>query len=139
MNFTLITSLALLGFAAMPGKALAQAAAPMPMMIAPSFGTLSATARLRMPHNVSLELTPTVGERMMQQRSGKRSQGAILMIVGAAGIVTGLLVDEDVVTVAGAVVGGFGLYRYLQDSDWDKRRRRGPDREASHDLLRATS
>jgi hypothetical protein len=31
------------------------------------------------------------------------------VIVGAAGIVTGLLVDEDVITIAGAGVGGFGL------------------------------
>jgi len=36
------------------------------------------------------------------------------MIVGAAGIVTGLLVDEDLVTIAGAAVGGFGLYLYLE-------------------------
>jgi hypothetical protein len=36
------------------------------------------------------------------------------MIVGAAGIVTGLLVDEDLITIAGAAVGGFGLYLYLQ-------------------------
>ena len=43
---------------------------------------------------------------MIQARSGNRRQGEILMIVGAAGIVTGLLVNEDLVTVAGAGVGG---------------------------------
>ncbi len=36
------------------------------------------------------------------------------MIVGAAGIVTGLLTHEDLITIAGAVVGGVGLYFYLQ-------------------------
>jgi hypothetical protein len=51
---------------------------------------------------------------MTLERSGNRRQGEILMIVGAAGIVTGLLVDEDLVTIAGAAVGGFGLYLYLQ-------------------------
>jgi hypothetical protein len=48
-----------------------------------------------------------------QSRSDKR-QGEILMIVGAAGIVTGLLVDEGLVTIAGAAVEGFGLYLYLK-------------------------
>jgi hypothetical protein len=36
------------------------------------------------------------------------------MIVGGAGIVTGLLVDESLVTIAGAAVGGYGLYLYLR-------------------------
>ncbi len=49
--------------------------------------------------------------------SGKsRRSGALLMIVGVAGIVTGLIVDEPVVTIAGAVVGGIGLYMYLDNS-----------------------
>jgi hypothetical protein len=45
--------------------------------------------------------------------SGGRRQGTILMIVGAAGIVTGLIVDEDILTIAGAGVAGLGLYFYL--------------------------
>jgi hypothetical protein len=36
------------------------------------------------------------------------------MIVGGAGILTGLLVDEGLITIAGAAVGGYGLYLYLQ-------------------------
>ncbi len=36
------------------------------------------------------------------------------MIVGAAGIVTGLLVGEGLITIARAVVGGVGRYFYLQ-------------------------
>jgi hypothetical protein len=35
------------------------------------------------------------------------------MIVGAAGIVTGLLVDEPIVTIAGAGVAGVGFYMFL--------------------------
>jgi hypothetical protein len=43
-----------------------------------------------------------------------RRTGRALMIVGAAGIVTGLIVDESIVTIAGAGVGGYGLYLYLR-------------------------
>lgn len=42
------------------------------------------------------------------------------MIVGGAAILTGLLVDESSITIAGAAVGGYGLYLYLRAS-----RRRG--------------
>lgn len=45
---------------------------------------------------------------------GTRKEGVALMIVGAAGIVTGLLIHESVVTVLGAVAGGVGLYLYLR-------------------------
>jgi hypothetical protein len=45
---------------------------------------------------------------------GSRKQGVTLMIVGAAGILTGILIDESVVTIAGAVVAGVGLYFYLK-------------------------
>jgi len=43
-----------------------------------------------------------------------RGPGVALMIVGAAGVITGLLLDESVVTVAGAGVGLVGLYLYLR-------------------------
>lgn len=45
---------------------------------------------------------------------GTRKEGVALMIVGAAGIITGLIIDESVVTVLGAVAGGVGLYLYLR-------------------------
>jgi hypothetical protein len=45
--------------------------------------------------------------------SDKRT-GRALMIVGAAGIVTGIIVDESIVTIAGAGVGGYGLFLYLR-------------------------
>jgi len=112
MRLVLVGGLALLGFAAAPSDAAAQA--PGAMQIAPSPETLSAVAQLRLPMPVPAGLVAPAGERMTQERRGDRRQGEILMIVGAAGIVTGLLVDEDLVTIAGAAVGGFGLYLYLQ-------------------------
>ena len=112
MRLVLMAGLALLGFAAMPSKAVAQAAGPVP--IAPSPETLSAAAQLRLSAIQPSGLVPSAGELMTQRSRGNRRQGEILMIVGAAGIVTGLLVDEDLVTIAGAAVGGFGLYLYLQ-------------------------
>ena len=111
MRLVLIAGVALFGFTAAPRNAAAQAAGT--GLIAPSAEILSAAAQLRLSAPQPTALVASVGERMTQ-RSGNRRQGEILMIVGAAGIVTGLLVDEDVVTIAGAAVGGFGLYLYLQ-------------------------
>lgn len=45
---------------------------------------------------------------------GGKKEAVALMVVGAAGIVTGLIADEDIITIAGAGVGGFGLYLYLR-------------------------
>jgi hypothetical protein len=47
---------------------------------------------------------------------GGRRQGEILMIVGGAVILTGLLVDESLVTIGGVAVGGYGLYLYLRST-----------------------
>ena len=46
--------------------------------------------------------------------SSDKRTGRALMIVGAAGIVTGIIVDESIVTIAGAGVGGYGLFLYLR-------------------------
>jgi hypothetical protein len=35
------------------------------------------------------------------------------MIVGAAGLVTGLIADESAITISGAIVGGIGLFLWL--------------------------
>ena len=43
-----------------------------------------------------------------------RGPGVALMIVGGAGLVTGLLVEEPIITVVGAGVGLYGLYLYLR-------------------------
>ena len=48
-----------------------------------------------------------------QSPSRNRRTGILLMIVGGAGLVTGIIVDEPIITIAGAAVAGFGLYMYL--------------------------
>jgi hypothetical protein len=55
----------------------------------------------------------TSAAAMMPVSSGSRRQGSVLMIVGGAGIITGLIIGEDIVTIAGAGVAGVGLYFYL--------------------------
>jgi hypothetical protein len=112
MRLVLVTGLALFAFTAAPAGASAQAAGA--GLIAPGPGVLAAAAQLRLPASGPGSLEAPAGERMTQASRGNRRQGEILMIVGAAGIVTGLLVDEDLVTIAGAAVGGFGLYLYLE-------------------------
>jgi hypothetical protein len=37
------------------------------------------------------------------------------MIVGGAVLVTGLIVDESLITIVGVAVGGYGLYLYLRE------------------------
>jgi hypothetical protein len=108
----LMAGLDLRGYESLTRNAGAQSAGV--LTIAPSPATLSAAAELRLPAGQPLQLAPAVGELMTRGSRGNRRQGEILMIVGAAGIVTGLLVDEDLVTIAGAAVGGFGLYLYLE-------------------------
>jgi len=43
-----------------------------------------------------------------------RGPGVALMIVGAAAVVTGLLIDESLITILGAGTGLVGLYLYLR-------------------------
>jgi hypothetical protein len=112
MRIVLVAGLALLAFATAPGRLTAQAAAL--QSIAPNQEILVATAQLRMPASQPFGLEHPAGVLMTQRARGNRRQGEILMIVGAAGIVTGLLVDEDLITIAGAGVAGFGLYLYLE-------------------------
>ena len=50
-------------------------------------------------------------------RSGSRSQPEALMIVGGAAILTGIVVGNSAgyaISIAGAVIGLYGLYEYLQ-------------------------
>ena len=59
-------------------------------------------------------LAPAATGAMVMGSGGSRSQGVTLMIVGGAGILTGLLVDESAITIVGAAVAGVGLYLYLK-------------------------
>jgi hypothetical protein len=112
MKLALVAGLATISFAALPSRASAQTAESRP--IAPSHEVLLASARLRSRPADLVGIDPSARALVPQQATGNKRQGEILMLVGAAGIVTGLLVDEDIVTIAGAGVGGFGLYLYLQ-------------------------
>jgi hypothetical protein len=53
-------------------------------------------------------------ELLTRSSRGSRHTGEVLMLVGGAGIVVGVLTDESVITIAGAGVGGYGLYLYLR-------------------------
>lgn len=111
MRLALTAGLAVLGFLA-PPRAAAQAAVD--GQIAPSSEELRTAAHLRLPLAQPEARVSLGGGLTTSSTRGDRREGEILMIVGAAGIVTGLLVDEDLITIAGAGVGGFGLYLYLK-------------------------
>jgi hypothetical protein len=89
--------------------AVAQTQGPAP--IGPSVETLQATAALR-PATPPPEQSANLAT-VAVARAGKRT-GTALMIAGAAALVTGLIIDEDVVTVAGAIAAGVGLFLYLR-------------------------
>ena len=57
--------------------------------------------------------TPTLAH-LARPGHGGRGEAVALMIAGGAGFVTGLLVDENILTVAGAGAAGVGLYLYLR-------------------------
>lgn len=109
MRAILISLLAVAALGTAPGEVAAQTEAG--WSIAPSPEMLAATARLWPPKEAAT--THAIAVLPATQSRGNKRKGEILMIVGAAGIVTGLLADEGIITIAGAGVGGFGLYLYL--------------------------
>jgi hypothetical protein len=44
----------------------------------------------------------------------RRAPGVALMLVGVAGVITGLVIDESLITILGAGTGLVGLYLYLR-------------------------
>ena len=80
----------------------------------PTAGTYAALGAVVPARAGPAPLGATQGAEPMVAR-GRRREGSVLMIVGLAGIVTGLLVDESLVTIAGAGVAGVGLYLYLRN------------------------
>ena|SRR5918996_4776682 len=112
MKPALVGALAVLAVAAAPRDILAQR--HVFARISPAAAELTASAALR-PASVAQSAAeqPRLMAGAVAVRGGRR-QGEILMIVGGAGIVTGLLVDESLITIAGAAVGGYGLYLYLR-------------------------
>jgi hypothetical protein len=85
-----------------------------PGLMGPSVQTLQATAALR-PVATATDATDSSANlaTVAVARASKRT-GTALMIAGAAALVTGLIIDEDVVTVAGAIAAGVGLFLYLR-------------------------
>ena len=88
----------------------AQAVAPTSLCATPV--QLATAAALRPQASIASERPMLLGNDPYQH--GTRTEGVALMIVGVAGIVTGLIVDEPVVTILSAGVGGLGLYFYLR-------------------------
>jgi hypothetical protein len=92
----------------------ARAEDPTPPRLVATTAQLRATAKLRPGLRLSSPFATQTTLTVDLPKKGQQRTGAVLMIVGAAGIVTGLLVDEPIVTIAGAGVGGYGLYLYLK-------------------------
>lgn len=91
----------------------AQEAARAANTIRPSAEQLAATARLFAPTVPVTELAGPLVTTFVRQ-DGSRRQGMAFMLVGAAGILTGLIIDEPVITILSAGLGGAGLYLYVR-------------------------
>lgn len=91
-------------------SALAQGA---PASLQPSAELLTATAALSPVDAPSLDQrTGPIASASV--REGTRKEGVTLMIVGAAGMITGLLIDESAITILSAGLAGLGLYLYVR-------------------------
>jgi hypothetical protein len=87
--------------------ALVAPAAAIPDLFAPELETPNA-----------LQVNADVASVMRRREAFSRPQ--VLMITGGALLLTGLLVDGDassILIIAGAGIGGYGLYLYLQTPD----------------------
>ncbi len=92
-------------------SAMAQAAAPASLQ--PSAEQFTAAATLSPPDAASFVMTAAPIATASVQ-SGTRREGVTLMIVGAAGMLTGLLIDESAITILSAGLAGLGLYLYIR-------------------------
>ena len=82
--------------------------------VGPALG--AAAVGLRPTRQSTVSLTEEEAALQRRARSGF-SQSQVLMIVGGAALITGLIIGDDVgdvLAIGGAGVGLFGLYRYLQ-------------------------
>lgn len=92
-------------------SALAQATAPASLQ--PSAEQFAAAATLSPPDAASF-VTTAAPIATASVQSGTRREGVTLMIVGAAGMITGLLIDESAITILSAGLAGLGLYLYVR-------------------------
>ena len=89
-----------------------------PTIAAPSFA-LGTIEPLRVASPIGADAAAVVPRR------APFSRPAVLMITGGALLLTGLLVDGDassILIIAGAGIGGYGLYLHLQSPDARPRR-----------------
>jgi hypothetical protein len=92
------------------------ASAPPAATAAAGSSQMEAAARLNAsaPAEVTAAVPAVPNEAAVVVADSDSHTGEVLMIVGAAGLVTGLIIEEDGLTVAGAVVGLVGLFMYLK-------------------------
>ena len=81
----------------------------------PIEGSLVGAGRLGISQPVPPTSVPLDASAAFRKESLRhRGPGVALMIVGAAGVVTGLLLEESIITILGAGAGLVGLYIYLR-------------------------
>ena len=91
----------------------AWAQGPAPTLAVTPTQAMAAAALLEVPDPGSETLAAATFGLDAVQSSGRRD-GTILMIVGGAAFVVGLIAEEEIVWIPGLAVGLFGLYRYLK-------------------------
>lgn len=96
-------------------SAQAIASAPAPVAVATPFVVTPMPVRLT-PPIASVATVAEVNHAAPQPTVARaaRRQSSTLMLVGGAAVVTGILLDEGVITFVGAGVGLYGLYLYLR-------------------------
>jgi hypothetical protein len=115
---TLVLTSASAGFLQAQSVASEPATAPPAVSAATASSQMEAAARLQASPSVDAvraEETPVPAEAAVAVVSdGGKGTATALMIVGAAALVTGLIIEEDGLTIAGAIVGLVGLYLHLK-------------------------
>jgi hypothetical protein len=92
---------------------LAPATTPAPQRLGQSFvGSDRLGITLPLVSNATTARNPL--SAIPAQSLRHRGPGVALMIVGAAGVITGLLLEESLITILGAGTGLVGLYLYLR-------------------------
>jgi hypothetical protein len=98
---------------ALPLSAPALLAQAVPASVAARESQLRSAARLRpLPHPWLASDRP-MGQLEVVSARASRRDGEVFMIVGGALLLTGLLVDESLISVAGVGIGAYGVYVYL--------------------------
>ena len=109
-----LTTIAFAGLLLAGRSQIASAQTHGPRFAGPSAQTLEATAALQPLRLPDASSSPALSATLVQSGHNGHGSAVALMIVGAAGIITGLAVDEDIITIAGAAAAGIGLYLYLR-------------------------